>query len=729
MSASTASHCGPRLRTTAIVLCSGLAALPALAQVAADGSVSLEEVVVTAQKRTERLQDVPASISALSGELLARKGADSFQTYLNAVPSVSYFQNGGQDNAVFIRGVSGGLNRLSAPTTGVYIDEVPVTQSKGGTVDLNPFDLERVEVLRGPQGTLYGASSMGGTVRLIMNKPSFDGIASDVDGRLATTRHGGTQYEANAMLNLPANEHLALRLVAGYRDFDGYLDDVHLNRRDANTERMTTFRGMARWQPNERTDVLLTVAHQDQKYGAHAEAFVDPAQDGYQSAFLYPESDDQPFRLYGLTIDHELPFASLTSASNYFDKDALSVRDYTVFAPLLGLDLAEDEGFGLAGGLDARLFTQEVRLASSGEGPWRWLIGGFYSEGTGPDTTVETVTNAPVLAGVNIYASDIQIDQRQLAGFGEIGYELTPALSFTAGLRTSHYRSRGFDRESGELVGPVPIDERLDSSDQFLDQRYTLNYKWGADRLLYAQGASGSREGGPSYALGLPSSCLADLNNIGYTTAPTQSEPDTLWTYEVGSKNTLADGRVTLNAAAYRTEWKDVQSLIILECGFTFNGNSGAATVKGAELEMSARPFEGLSVSLAAAYTDTRITEANTSLGAVQGDPLPLVPEVNGNLGMSYEFPAFGGAVLYVRGDVTYVGSQYSSFRALPVGFKVPDYTLVNGRVGVQWDRYEVALYATNLFDERIATFRTTNPLRDTILRPLTFGLNLRASW
>ncbi len=729
MRASTATHCGPRLRTTAIVLCSGLAALPAFAQVASDGSAALEEVVVTAQKRTQRLQDVPASISALSGELLARKGADSFQAYLNAVPSVSYFQNGGQDNAVFIRGVSGGLNRLSAPTTGVYIDEVPVTQSKGGTVDLNPFDLERLEVLRGPQGTLYGASSMGGTVRLIMNKPRFDGVASNVDARFATTRHGGTQYEANAMLNLPASEQLAIRLVAGYRDLDGYIDDVHLNRRDANTERMTTLRGMARWQPNERTDVLLTVALQDQEYGAHSEAFVDPSYSEYQSGFLYPESDDQPFRLYGLTINHELPFASLTSASNYFDKDALSVRDYTVFAPLLGIDLAADEGFGLAGGLDARLFTQEVRLASSGSGPWRWLIGGFYSEGTGPDTTVQTVTDAPVLAGVNIYASDIQIDQQQVAGFGEIGYELTPALTFTAGLRTSHYRSRGFDRESGELVGPVPIDEPLDSSDQFLDQRYTLNYKWDGERLLYAQAASGSREGGPSYALGLPSSCLADLNTIGYTTVPTQSEPDTLWTYEVGSKNTLADGRVTVNAAAYRTEWKDVQSLIILECGFSFNGNSGAATVKGAELETSARLFDGLSVSLAAAYTDTRITEANTSLGAVQGDPLPLVPEVNGNLGISYEFPAFGGAVAHVRGDVTYVGSQYASFRALPVGFEIPAYTLVNARVGVQWDRYEVALYATNLFDERVATFRTTNPLRDTILRPLTFGINLRASW
>jgi iron complex outermembrane recepter protein len=686
---------------------------------------SLDEVLVTAQKRSERLQDLPAAISVLSGEFLANSGSNSFQDYLGGIPGVSYWQNAGQSNAIFIRGVSSGIDVNSTSTTGVYIDEAPVVQSSGSTVDLNPFDLERVEVLRGPQGTLYGAGSMGGTVRLIMNKPRLDAFDDVFESEVSQTAHGGTNYEINAMVNLPLTDTLGLRLVGGFRALDGFIDEVDLGQRNANFDQVATLRALTRWQPSSQLDVLLAITYQDEVYGAHPEAYLAPGYGPYQGGSNYPESGRQPFRLYGLTLNYDLGFAALTSASNEYQKRSVAVRQFPEPLSNLGVAPGTPGGAGLDLVYDIASFSQELRLASKTVGPYRWLIGAFYADEKGPSLESHSETNIAALQSQNLYTAQVPLDQHQVAVFGEAGRHLTDTMMFTAGLRYSQYSSHTVDRESGDLVGGA-IDTQSGAADHFLDQRYTLSYEPSGNQLLYVLAASGSRQGGPTGVAGLPTACGADLQGLGFKTPPVQTRPDSLWTYEAGSKSTFESERIALNAALYYTQWRDIQSTLYLQCGSTISSNAGAADIRGVELELNTRPFTGWLLSVAGAYTDTFITQPNASAGTATGDALPLVPKFNASLSAEYSFPVSRGAVGYLRTDVRYVTSEYADFPSLATGYGIPAYSVTNARLGIHQGRYDIALYATNLFDNRTITFERDEPLRVTLATPLTVGIDFR---
>jgi iron complex outermembrane receptor protein len=686
---------------------------------------SVEEVLVTAQKRSERLQDVPASIAVLDSDFLANSGSTSFQDYLSGIPGVSYWQNAGQSNAIFIRGVSSGVDVNSSSTTGVYIDEAPVVQSAGSTVDLNPFDLERVEVLRGPQGTLYGAASMGGTVRLIMNKPQLEAYDEVFESTVSETAHGGTNYEANAMLNLPVTDTLGLRLVGGFRALDGFIDEVNLGRENANFDQVATLRALTRWQPTSRLDALLVLTYQDEVYGAHPEAYLAPGYGPYQGGSNYPESGTQPFRLYGLTVHYDLGFALLTSASNEYQKRSVAVRQFPEPPSTLGVATGAAGGAGLHLAYNVASFSQELRLASQSTGPYRWLIGTFYSNEKGPTLESYSETNIAALQGKNLYSAQIPVNQHQFAVFGEVGRHLTDTLMFTAGLRYSQYSSHTVDRESGALVGGA-IDTDSGAAAHFLDQRYTLSYEPSGNQLLYVQAASGSRQGGPTGAAGLPASCGDELQSLGFKTPPVQTRPDSLWTYEAGSKSTFESESIALNAAVYYTQWKDIQSTLYLQCGSTILSNAGAADIRGVELELNTRPAAGWLLSVAGAFTDTFIVQPNASAGALTGDPLPLVPKFNGSVSAQYSFPVFQGMTGYLRTDVRYVSGEYADFPSLTTGYGIPAYSITDARLGFRVSRYDIALYAMNLFDSRIVTFERDEPLRASLATPLTVGIEFR---
>jgi iron complex outermembrane recepter protein len=697
----------------------------AMAVSASSPQDSLDEVLVTAQKRSERLQDIPASISVLSSDFLVNSGSTSFQDYLGGIPGVSYWQNAGQSNAIFIRGVSGGVDVNSNSTTGVYIDEAPVVQSAGSTVDLNPFDLERVEVLRGPQGTLYGAASMGGTVRLIMNKPQLDAYDDVFESKVSETEHGGTNYELDAMVNLPVTDTLGLRLVGGFRALDGFIDEVNLGRENANFDQVATLRALTRWQPTSSLDVLLVLTYQDEVYGAHPEAYLAPGYGPYQGGSTYPESGTQPFRLYSLTVNYDLGFASLTSASSEYQKRSVAVREYPQPLSTLGIAPGTPGGAGFDLVYNVASFSQELRLASRTAGPYRWLIGAFYSNEQGPTLEAHSQTNIAALQGQNLYTAQIPLTQHQAALFGEVGRHLTDTLMVTAGLRYSQYSNHTLDRESGDLVGGA-IDTDSGAADHFVDQRYTLSYEPSGNQLFYAQAASGSRQGGPTGTVGLPAACSDDLQGLGFKTPPTQTRPDSLWTYEVGSKSTFAGERISLNSALYYTQWRDIQSTLYLQCGSTISSNAGAADIRGIELELNTRPAAGWLLSVAGAFTDTFITQPNASAGALTGDALPLVPKFNGSVSAQYSFPVFQGTVGYLRTDVRYVSGEYADFPSLASGYGIPAYSVTNARLGFRLGHYDIALYATNLFDSRIITFERDEPLRVTLATPLTVGVEFR---
>jgi len=685
-------------------------------------AIGAEQIVVTAQKRSERLQDVPASIGVLTGQFLQDTAAGSFQDYLPSVAGVSFYQNAAQTNAIFIRGVSGGVNLISTSTTGVYIDEAPVTQSIGGIVDLNPFDVQRVEVLRGPQGTLYGAESMGGTIRLIMNKPQPGMFAQQFQTRVSDTEHGGASYEANAMLNIPVADAVAVRLVGGFRSMSGYVDEVALGQKDANFEQVANLLAAARWQPVTQADVLFTVIHQDVVYGAHPEAFVGPQWGPYQGGRPYRESGHQPFTLAGLTVNYDFGPVTFTSASNYYHKRSEALRDITSnLLPMLPVPATTTGTIAYDLVYDAESFSQEARLASNTHSAIHWLVGGFYAGGKGPNLSAKTLTDITVLQSVDIYTAAAPQSQHQIAAFGEATAQILRSTDITAGLRFSHYGNHAVDHESGISIGGV-IDSDSGASAHFLDQRYSLTHHFSNEQLLYIQAASGSRQGGPSGAAGLPQSCTLGLESSAVPAL--QTHPDSLWTYELGSKGSYAEGRLIVDGSIYFTKWHDIQSTVALPCGVEVGSNAGAATIRGAELEMSARPVDGLTVAFGAALTDSHLTEGNVSVGALHGDPLPLVPQVSGMASARYEFPLLQRVRGFINAAVQYTGHEYSDFLGRPDGFRIPAHINTNARMGVTTNHFDLSIYGTNLLDERIVTFVADSPVRETLARPRTIGLD-----
>jgi iron complex outermembrane recepter protein len=293
-------------------------------------SFALEEVVVTAQKRRETLQDIPLAISAVSAEALERSGSRSFNDYIRSVPGVAFVDRGPTENKLIIRGVSDGPFAPTAPTTGVYIDEAPVTEPNRNA-DLNMFDVERVEVLRGPQGTLYGAGSMGGTVRVILNKPAVDAFAATVDTTLSTTSHGDEGYAVNGMINLPiASDKFAIRAVGYSRQDGGFIDDVARGLKDINQATVEGGRVLARLVATDRLTIQAGVTHQETDADGRPQE--DLALGHLRQARLFPERLDAKFDLYNLEIDYDFGAANLVSSTSYYDKDALTASITPIFS-------------------------------------------------------------------------------------------------------------------------------------------------------------------------------------------------------------------------------------------------------------------------------------------------------------------------------------------------------------------------------------------------------------
>ncbi len=693
----------------------------------------LEEVVVTATHRAENLQEVPLSITALSGAALGKLNALNYEDYLNTVPGVAFAEIGARENRVVMRGVSDGIATGTQSTTGIYIDETPVT-SATNTFDPSLYDLERVEVLRGPQGTLYGSGSMGGTVRIILNKPELNETDGAVEGSLADVAHGAGNYKADGFVNIPlVSDQLAMRLVGGYERNGGFIDDIGVDGRDANWRERYGGRAAVLYKPVEEASILATVVYQDDRFGAEPTHDIDlPA---YEQQRFYPESGHIYTTLYSLTGTFQLPGMTLTSASGYLDSRSENGQDGTViFAPFIqavtGLPVGANDGIGAINVANSRVFSQEVRLASSGERRLDWLLGGFYSHESDDGGQLFDVSRAPAVAAVYsneaIYDDTNTSTRRQAAAFGELTYHVTSKWSLTAGLRYSSFKTATSDFAQGLLNGGDTLTPTQASSSS-LTQKYLVDYKVTAQNSLYAQAAQGFRDGnGLSY---IPYDlCGGDLKKLGYDSSPTQYNPDKLWSYELGSKNTFLEQRIGLNAAAYYIDWKDIQTQLTLPtCQFALIANAGAAVSKGFEIELALNPLTGLKINGSTAYGDARITEAPATVPALLGSRLPLVSKWTWNANSEYDFPVATGLTAYLRGDVNRVGSRWNTFASSAGSFLLPSYVLVGARLGLQSEKWEAALYGTNLTDKAAALSRQgTVLIYDTLVEPRAIGVDVK---
>lgn len=699
-----------------------------------DESTQGDDIIVTGLRRESRLQDTPASISVVTGESLSERSAVSYRDYLNTVPGVSYVSNGNYKDKIFIRGIAEGLSARTLATTGVYIDEVSLSEVDAGLADVNTFDIERVEVLRGPQGTLYGSGSMGGTVRVITAKPKIGSTEALGETTLSFTRGGGTNFLANAAVNIPVGDTLALRVVGGYRKNAGFVENLSPAdpRTETNESSHLSLRAQALFEPVDGFSILASFQYQKDEFDYSAIQDV-----GKRRAFTirYPEFNSYSTKIYGLTVNKDLGFADLVSATSYIDKSGLTGRDTSViyaaaYANLVGAPIPSDRGLGLLYSFPNKAFSQEVRLASKSGGSLNWLLGAYYSNFTPFNMQYFDAVETPGLQGRNLYTTSNDIKRRQYAVFGEISYKLFDIVELTAGYRHTDIKSNSTNISSGVLNGNATTTTVLRSKESAGTQKYRVSVEPSGGSLIYVQAAQGFRAGAPIAPL--PTNCAAELQAIGLRANPGQYNADRLWNYEIGSKNSLFGRAVTVNGAIFYVDWKDIQVARNLTCGPQVILNGGRAVSKGFEIEIAARPFEGLDLTASTSHTDTEIKTNNPTIGAVAGDPLPSVPRWTANASVRYEFAMSNELDGFARIDYNYISGRWSDFKGLglPRARYDPAYNMVGVRIGATKENVEAALFVTNLFDKNavVNSVSSSGLTLQNIVQPRTVGVNLKVN-
>lgn len=696
-----------------------LAAGTVRAQTAPASSVRLgddqpaEEIVVTATKRQQKLVDVPESVQVLDEKQLQQLGADSLTGFARQIAGLSIVDRGPGQTQLAIRGVSTGLQQDigTDDTVGVYIDEIPVSVSQAEP-DLKLFDLNRVEVLRGPQGTLYGSGSLGGTVRLITNQPAFDLWEERLEVTGSGTAHAdGGNAGVNALVNAPLlGDKAAARLTIYDRANSGWVDDVERHADGVNDERTFGGRLSVRYEPITGLNLIATGIVQNSKFGELN--VVDPALGDLKIARAVPETFTDHLQVYNLTGTYDFGWANVTSSTSYTERHYGFIRD---FSGLFGRRAVTPIDYA------ARGFTQETRLASDSQPGQRytWLVGAFYNNKTdGYAQVLGLDGSGPSYLGDNvIFRGASGIDVEQYAFFGEASYKILPKLTATAGLRYFHA-----DETTGSInqtIGADPtVPHILQGTHEVISSKttpkFSLSYMIDPRTQIYAQAAEGFRIGGVNRTI---------PPIAGQRPDPVSFGPDSLWNYEVGLKGDWFDHRFGFTVDAFDIEWKNIQIQLTDVGGNGYYANAGNARSHGAEAQTTLRPLRGLEFDLTGTWLDARERQAVPNLGARQGSPLPDAAHFSGSISGIYT-RGFGDYTGFVRGDLTYTGKSDAGFNTLPQG----DYALVNFRVGVSRGPYDVEAFLTNALDRRAVTLNFPFPYDSVYtLVPRTAGLTVRA--
>ncbi|MFT4055145.1 MAG: TonB-dependent receptor [Novosphingobium sp.] len=741
----------------AVFTLSAITPVAAHAQTAAEAIDNGNDIVVTALRRDTTVQTTPMAITALTGETLTNAGVTNIADYAKFVPSLRIQDNGPGQRRVSLRGVQAS----GEATVGVYYDDTPVTGSvgvssdaAGRTADFTLFDVNRIEVLRGPQGTLYGASSMGGAIRVIFNKPTQE-YEGTVEGQAMTTKGGGFGYFVNGMVNVPlVKDVLAARAVLYRRDSDGYIDNTYLNRKNVNDYTATGGRLMLRFTPTSNFTIDGTAAFENTDA---VSATWNPSVGKYKSAAQINLPYTDKSQLYSLTANWDVGFANLTSITSYQHRKSAYAADDSYYigtyrteakcASYTGSACSSDTLASYYDYLDSispaaiyypgstKDFTQEVRLSSTDGGPIDWTVGAFFQNRknhvTSEDALADDATGEIIFPVQLIYRREIFDKLKQAAVFGEGTYHVTPSLSLTAGIRYYDYDKTvtGYTDIAWTLIGAPerPVSTVKSSADGTL-LKFNASWQANPDMLFYATASQGYRPGGANQVIGLS----ADL---------TPYEADKLWNYEVGSKLSLLGRALTLNLAAFQIDWDNMQvSGRTTNGAYSFLSNAGAARIRGLEAEAFVRPVKGVQLNFSGNYLDAKLTEDQVNDAVVAagraGDRIPYIPHFAGSMGAEYRTPVSDTVEFFARGDLNYVGSSYSEFRPSNVyRVKMDDYVLANLRVGFELPESDAGIYlfVNNVFDavaiNRASMSSTPNSYAATSAAPRTIGVNLRRSF
>lgn len=723
------------------------------------------DIIVTATRRAERLQDVPLSITAFTQAELTEKGIVGYEGLARETPGIVLNKPTANFNNFTARGIAtNGYNANLQSSVAIYIDELPVSTIGNTTVvDPNLFDIERVEFLRGPQGTLFGSGSLSGAMRILTKSPDLNRFDTAALVDIGLTGSDSLRQRYNLMVNVPlVGDKLALRVVGFYRDEEGYLDNVGTGVRNSNTLIDYGGRAILLFSPNDRLSIRLLGSYENS----------NPKDSSLTSPSLGRNKrvSDQPDRFTGkqtilnATIDYEFDFARLTSSSTYSDFDQRFYVDLAGTFPA-----GSFPGAPIAFGLDAdafdKVFVQETRLASSLGGPFEFVVGGFYLNRR-RDVDFLYRSNPQFLAQRGLTGLPDQYFQKQftysiseeIAGFGELTYRFSNRFWLTGGLRYGRVSAQAFTEAGGYLATsnglnyytyalfgiptnfntftPYAAAAGVKATGSKPSWKASATFKPSDALTTYATFSTGFRAPIVNAFAGRPS--LTNPNDI---IIPDGASSDDLKSYEIGAKARFLDGRVSVNFAAYLIDWSNIQAQANrVSDSVQFATNIGAARSKGFEVEMGVSPGSGFFIGLNAAYNDSKITRLSASEAAISGAVLGhrlSAPRLQGALSVTNNFDlGSSGTTGTISASAQYVGSYNSSFPNTPGNpnlrlstfGETDDYVNVNVSFGIKRGDLGAQLYVENLFDDHSITYIHPEAFlvsRFGTMRPRTVGLRL----
>ena len=748
-------NAGRRILRTSLAAGAALGVLVTASMAAAQTS---NEVVVTANKRTERLKDVAMSDSAISGQELATAQALDLQDIATKVPGLNLEQDGSGLTRIILRGQNTGGPGANVATV---IDDIPVSFSgatSDGAIlanDFDPYDLDRIEVLRGPQGTLYGATAEGGLLKYVTKTPDMTGFHEGVEVGAVSIAHGGSTGSAKGFVNAPLGGQAALRVSGFYEGLPGWISNNFLSESKVNNGERYGGRASLLWRPTEDLSLRGTVILQDRtQHGADSVAVFgssNPANPlglvaGYNASGYSNTETQNKMAVYALNIEDNLHWARFQSITSYGKTDTHYRSDTPSLAPYLGLyegllgyPVTPSNQVTLDFRNNLAKFNQEFRLSSEpdnklfGHG-FDWQAGLFYTHEEvvfDEDLIGSTFPAGVILPGPigDVAAYTIPSDYKEFAGYIDGDFKFTAQFDVEAGVRVARNTQSSQTTEGGLLVTGSTTASALPSistSQTVATYSVAPRFHITPDVMVYGRIATGYRPGGPVTPI------------PGATGVPTAFNADNTINYEAGLKGDFFEKTLSVDLSVFSIDWKDIQILhtityMVGASTLTTNvtGNGGTAVSQGAEVSIDWAPIQGLDIGFVAASTDAHLTAAAPAIGAKNGDSLPYVPRFSSTLSANYAWTLAGDYKAFVGGAWAYIGERKTN---LGSQITLPSYSDFSLQTGLRRGDYAIELYGKNLSDARGVTsygsgggfggFGGAN-----LIRPRTIGLRLTANF
>jgi iron complex outermembrane receptor protein len=734
----------------------------------------LEEVIVTATRRSESDEKIPLSIIAYNEAALDKAGIKNITDLATLTPGIQFDnQTGlgaGSVTNIAIRGVE---PTAGASTTGIYIDDTAIqgrltNASAFGNPYPNTFDLERVEVLKGPQGTLFGAGSEGGAVRFIQTQPGFDNYSGKAVVEVSTTKSGDPSYEAGVAGGGPiVPDTLAFRASAWYRNDGGYIERVDpftlaTVQSNSNYSESSSARFALAYRPVDEVTITPSIYWQ-RVFVNDTSAFYEylSSKDDLKNGRLLRQPANDSFYLGSIKLDAHLGFANLVAISSYFDRHGKTLNDLTSLMGVIGASVSlplGNAGYGDPRGpafptsyadaapqygyITQRIASQEIRLTSSDPNArLTWVAGLYYSHAHQEDPNYlydYLIPNPPATSQPVLFQNPIETD-KQTAIFGQADYAIWRGLKFTAGVRVARSTVNAEEAATGFIAGNPQCCYFQNATETPVTPRFALSYQADEKSLYYVSGSKGYRLGGGNLPTGMT------CKEIG----PLSYQSDSLWSYEIGAKNRLFDDHLQLDISAFHVNWSNIQQNILLaDCGAQYVTNAGKAVSNGFDLSTQVLLTSQLRGLFSLAYQNAHFTQTITSVGGstiiVQsGDAVGALPQVpspwNATLTLEYDF-RLADRAMFVRGEDVFRSRNNGPFPTqIPGGFSYepdlrpnPNTNALNLRFGADFGSYNASLFVNNVLNSqpwlgRWVDATGSSLFTDGTLRPLTVGLNLTA--